>query len=170
MALFPTGAALAGLLTRLPAAAQQPAALFPLFQALWAKVQAVDDALRQQNIPWPPPLARDVMALARGWADEAKFAPKVAEALAAAWALALKAGYVTGATPSPAALAADERAVRLVGNKVPMLGRLAGTYIMAVDQLPQRINHVDKEIDKVTGGAMPTAAAILADWRSRGQA
>lgn len=169
MALFPNNAGLVDLLRRLPAAMQAPAALWPLFRALWAKVQAVEQALQQQGIPWPPAIARDLAAIIKAWDDEARFRERLDTELAAAWALGVKAGYVSG-QPNPAAIAADPRFVDLVRRKAPMFGRIMGTYVSVAELIGPRITHNDKQIDEATGGSMPTAAAILAEWQRQGAA
>lgn len=167
MPLFPDNAGLMSLLGRLPAALQAPGQLWPLFQAFWAKVRHVEEALKQQGIPWPPPIIRDLVALTKAWEDERRFLAELEKHAAAAWDLGVKAGYVSG-TFNAAAIAADPRFVDLVRRKAPMFGRMMGTYIAVAESLGPRINHNDKQIDEATGGALPTAAAILADWQARG--
>lgn len=167
MPLFPDNTGLVHLLGRLPGALQAPGQLWPLFQAFWAKVQHVEEALKQQGIPWPPPIIRDLQALVKAWEDERRFLGPLNDQTVAAWALGVKAGYVSG-TFNAAAIAADPRFVDLVRRKAPVFGRIMGTYIAVAESLGPRITHNDKQIDEATGGALPTAAAILADWRARG--
>lgn len=161
-------------LLRLDSVQASTVALTGLTRAVWAKVQAVDDAIQKQGAAWPPDVGLDVVNLGKCIADIQRFIQNVTNGMKQAYALGASSSLIPAGAGvvqlSPALIATTPRWLNLTWRRLPRLGVDIRAYVNAADSLPARLKIVEKGIDKLTGGSLPSAANILADWKKAGAA